>query len=122
MFLKTDKKILIMLVVIILVSLLAGVFIFKYLKETREKIQEYSKEEATGDQEELDENFLQPQEEEQPSFEVEISNPEAGAKPGFFICQDKCGDGVCQISGQECQEEMNCACLETKEECPADCK
>lgn len=41
----------------------------------------------------------------------------------LMVCVDKCGDNVCQDTVSTCQEnDLNCTCQETKQECPQDCK
>lgn len=50
------------------------------------------------------------------------NNNQGQPQPMFYVCQDKCGDGVCQPAGTICNNQLNCPCAETKEDCPQDCK
>lgn len=43
-------------------------------------------------------------------------------KTGLFICLDKCGDGVCQTADLLCTDKLNCPCVESRDNCPSDCK
>lgn len=120
---KIDKKILIMLVVILIAVLSAGFFVFKYLKEIKTVPQDSALQESLEKEEKADEDFeLLPSEEEQPSIDAGSLQIETEQQAGLFICVDKCGDNICQASDPECKNNMNCVCLETKEECPKDCK
>ncbi len=42
----------------------------------------------------------------------------------LMICSDRCGDGVCQaVADPKCPSgDFECVCLETKSDCPVDCK
>lgn len=56
---------------------------------------------------------------------VKVLEPkiEGGDSGGFLtICADKCGDGVCQETDADCDNNLNCICQETSQECPQDCK
>jgi hypothetical protein len=53
----------------------------------------------------------------------EIKVEETTSKGTLTICLDKCGDGFCQTSDPKCDKpDLNCICLETKADCPQDCK
>lgn len=110
-FSKIDKKILIILSVILIVVLVAGFFVYKYLKDV-EKIVQNNEEEVITETPE--------QGQEQPP--VDLGNVQIETQPGLTICADKCGDGICQASDPECEDSMNCTCVETKADCPGDCK
>lgn len=111
---KPDKKILIISIIILTAVLSAGFFVFKYSKEIKKSPQDSVLQENLEKEEQS--------EEEQPSIDTESLQIETEQQTGLFICADKCGDGVCQASDSECKNNMNCVCLETKEECPQDCK
>lgn len=105
-----NKKSLIILIInliIVLAVLTAGFFVFEYLKQKKSALQ------GSIGQENIENNAEQPPE-----------NPkvETGKPTGLFICADKCGDGICQESNDECKDNMNCVCPESKEECSADCQ
>lgn len=64
--------------------------------------------------------------------EVQNTNPEVktqgvkavGTSGGgtLTVCSDWCGDGICQSTYQYCQNnDLNCICLESHADCPADC-
>lgn len=126
MFLKIDKKILIILIVILVIFSVAGYFVFKYTREIRIKVQDSAGGVNTEEQGQLDENTELPSSEENPS--VEIGSPEIelesepDSQPGILVCLDKCGDKICQESDNECKNSMNCVCPETKQDCPTDCQ
>jgi hypothetical protein len=71
-----------------------------------------------------------PNEDNNQSPNVDVALPDNGIQytPGngggtLTICQDKCGDGICQAKDATCPSgDLNCACAETKQECPQDCK
>lgn len=112
-FSKIDKKILIILSVILVVVLIAGFFVYKYLKDVERTVQ--------NNQEEV---IIETPEQEQEQSPVNLGNLqiETQPQPGLTICVDKCGDGVCQALDPECKDSMNCTCAETKVDCPGDCK
>ena len=109
-FSKIDKKILIIIGVILIVVLIAGFFVYKYskdLEETVENNKEEVKIETPGRQ------IITPSE----NVKVEIQ-----PQPGLTVCADKCGDGICQPAGTICEDNLNCICAEIKADCPQDCK
>lgn len=101
-FLKIDKKILIILSIILIAVLIAGFFVYKYSKEVKTKVENIEK--------------------ETPSVNSENQQAETNPQPDFTVCIDKCGDGVCQPAGAVCDNNLNCTCPETKTDCPSDCK
>jgi len=119
-FPKIDKKLLMIMGVILIVALIASFFIYKYLKDIEKVGQNKTGEvkiETPSEQ-----TIIPNQNQEQP--QVEIKNPqiEKQPQPGFTVCVDKCGDGVCQPAGTICKDNLNCICAETKTDCPSDCK
>ena len=58
-----------------------------------------------------------------PAIELEPSGIQLeGENSGSLtVCADKCGDGVCQET-DNCNDNFNCTCLESKSACPQDCK
>ncbi|MBI3337528.1 MAG: hypothetical protein HY005_02810 [Candidatus Staskawiczbacteria bacterium] len=103
-FPKIDKKVLIIIGVILVVVLIAGFFIYKYSKDLEKTIQNN---------------------ESQAKIETPNENTQNQPEPrGFLtICSDKCGDGICQSDSAICKDnDINCVCAETKTDCPQDCK
>jgi len=102
-----NKKTLIVVIIVLVIAFLAvaGVMLFKYSKN------------------------LASQNEEQTDI---IDNPidlsgievEGGEPSGLIICQDNCGDGICQKPNEPCEnnDRLNCSCAETPQDCPQDCK
>ena len=86
-----NKKFLI-IALLIIVILVAGVFAYKYFNAQKTNVQNEVKVEV-GD--------------------IKI-NPSGGGG-GVIICQEKCGDNVCQATEAG-------ICAETPQECPQDCK
>ena len=108
-FSKIDKKILVIVGVILIVVLIAGFFIYQYLKDLEKTVQNNEGEvkmETPGEQ------IIIPG--ENPQIEIQ-------PQPGLTVCADKCGDGICQPAGTICESKLNCVCAETKEDCPQDC-
>lgn len=63
----------------------------------------------------------------QPEPEVKLENTgieiQGGGGGSLTICADKCGDNICQSTVPECKAgSPNCICVETKNDCPQDCK
>mgnify|MGYP001566604446 CR=1 FL=1 len=112
-FLKIDKKILIILGIILVVVLIAGFFIYKYSKDVEKTVQNNQEEEIIK---------TPRQGQEQPP--VNLGNPqiEIQPQPGLTVCADRCGDGICQPANTICDDNLNCICAETKADCPGDCK
>lgn len=103
-----NKKILIVFIIGLIAFTAAGFFVFKYSREVKTAVENSAN-----------------TEEEESGLEI-IGSPQAEIETtqgvGLFVCVDKCGDGVCQLSDPECEDNLNCVCGETKEECPADCR
>lgn len=107
---KIDKKVLIIVCVILIVVLIAGFFIYRYSKDLEKTVQN---EEGEVKIETPSKQIIAPRED--PQIETQT-------QPGLIICADKCGDGVCQPAGTICEDNLNCICAETKIDCPQDCK
>ncbi|OGZ62451.1 MAG: hypothetical protein A3C58_03625 [Candidatus Staskawiczbacteria bacterium RIFCSPHIGHO2_02_FULL_34_10] len=113
MFIKIDRKILLVVILLILV-LIGSFFLYKNLNQNNnlETQQEnLNKKDNTLDQKE------KPQ--------IQLNNPdiEVQGGGGLFICSDLCGDGICQKTEPTCKNgSLNCICPETPQECPQDCK
>lgn len=113
-FSKLDKRILIILIIILVAIILLGIAAYRYLIVDRVNVQNS----VSGTETEMqasDQDSGNPLENSVPELKIE---PE----PGLFICVDKCGDGICQTSDPECKDSMNCVCPESQQECPQDCK
>lgn len=113
MFSKIDKKILIWIVIALVVILLLGLAIYRYMKEGGIKVQDT----AGGIGTEIENNT--PQVQVQPE-DIQAQGANGGGT--LTVCVDKCGDGICQTSDPECKDSMNCVCPENQQECPQDCK
>lgn len=123
MFAKTDKKIVIISLVA-LVLILGPVFIiYKYVFLGKKDLN--SNYNTT-----IQQRISQTPQENNPlkieAPQVKLQNPaiQTQKKGSLMICADKCGDGICQKAGQVCPEgdNFNCACAETSSDCPQDCK
>lgn len=122
-FLKIDKKILIILGIILIIALIAGFFVYKYSKDVEKTVQNTESETIikTPDEQIITpETTLPKQEKEQ--LPVNLVNPQVEPQSGLVICADRCGDGICQPAGTICDDNLNCICAETKADCPSDCK
>jgi len=116
---KIDKKVLIILGVILIAVLIAGYFIYQYSKdlETTEQNSDQEGIEITGERE-----VEQEPGQEEPIINLENLQIENELQSMLFVCVDKCGDSICQISDTECEDELNCICPENIENCPVDCQ
>jgi hypothetical protein len=104
-----NKKTLLILVIAFVVLFVAGFFIFQYT----DKI-----ESVQGNPAGSQETESSPANNETGSEKIEEATKPTGS---LLICADKCGDGICQISNENCGE-IDCICLETPQDCPQDCK
>ena len=117
MFTKTDnpllpkasnrpRKIFIISLVLLILVLFSGFFIYKYFFEIKSVVQNKSGE-------------LNTQSSTDKRTEVKMERSGGG---GLMVCADKCGDGFCQKTDSTCKnEELSCTCLETHVSCPQDC-
>jgi len=108
-FPKIDKKVLVIVGVILIVVLIASFFIYQYSKDLEKTVQ-LEKEEIKI---------------ETPGVEITAPNENQqnqDQQKGFLtVCADKCGDGICQPAGT-CNDKLDCVCVENTTECPQDCK
>ncbi len=118
MFSKIDKKILVILIIVIAVILFVGIGIYKYMPRNPVKVQNMS----GGAQTEQNESAVN-----DPKTQTYAQGNQAQGDIGggiLSICVSKCGDGVCQKTDPNCgkNNNLNCICLETTQNCPGDCK
>jgi flagellar basal body-associated protein FliL len=107
-----NKKNLLVSIILILAILVAGILGYMYFKNNKTNIQNS----FGGIETKLEEIKTEP---------VEPANNQPDPeelKPGLYVCQDQCGNGICQPAGTACKGELSCPCAETKEDCPQDCK
>ncbi len=117
MFTKIDKKVLAIGVVLLILLLAGGFFVYRYLTDIRSQVQNENEGANTQTQQEASGGNLQGGDDAKVS-DVEIETETGG---GLIICSDKCGDGICQAPEKRC-DNLNCVCREDKQECPQDCK
>lgn len=99
-----NKKIILILIVAFAVFFIAGVLVFQYINKI----------------ESTENNSVNT--EKSPANSEAVKNKENKENKGsLIICADKCGDGICQISNEDCGE-IDCICLETPQDCPKDCQ
>lgn len=119
-FSKMDKKVLVIVGVILIVVLISSFFVYRYLKDLEKTVQNNEGEvkiKTPGEQIIIpDENS---QNQDQPNNIPQVQLQPQGS---LIVCADKCGDGICQPVGTICDDNLNCVCSETKEDCPSDCK
>jgi len=121
MFSKVDKKILLILIVVIAAVLLVGFMVYQYMVSPATKMQNSTggaQTEVQGSPKEDNNN---------PQVQVEVGGIQAQGGNGqgmLSVCLDKCGDGVCQKTDPNCGKDnnLNCICPETPQDCPEDCK
>ena len=104
-FSKIDKKILMILSIVLIVALIAVFFIYKYSNEVRITVEDI--------EEQITNRITNPKENSQ----IEIK-----PQPGLIICADQCRNGVCQPADVNCNNGLNCVCDEDEISCPQDCQ
>ncbi len=112
MFSKIDKKIIISFLGVAVVLAVCGIIVYKLYTGAKPVLQEDTNQQNT--------------QEEQGDADVQIlqNGIEVGGgtmQDGLFVCVSKCGDGICQEVGTVCPDNLNCPCVEDKNECPEDC-
>ncbi len=99
MFTKVNKKMLIT-VIILLIILVIGFAVYKYLVNRGFKKVEI------------------PVEQKQEPYNTQSAH----SKDTLTVCVEECGNGVCQKTGPDCKAgDLNCICPETHADCPQDC-
>jgi hypothetical protein len=104
------------------VLLLGGFVIYQYMIGPAAKVQNVTGGAQTGEKSSPSPTISAPQVQTPVGgAQTQGSNDTAGT---FSVCSDKCGDGVCQKTDPNCgkNNNLNCTCLETPQECPQDCK
>lgn len=119
-FQKIDKKVLVIVGVILIIVLIAAFFTYKYSKDLEQTLENNEVEMKIEDPRE---QVITPIE-NQPNQNQPNNMPQVQLKPqeSLTICSDKCGDGVCQPANIVCEDNLNCICAETKLDCPQDCR
>lgn len=121
-FSKIDKKILLTAVIVLFLFLVFGLLIFKNTKNdlsvqnTTGGINTENKPVQTINGNTDGIKAVNGQ------AKIEQINNNSKTTGVIIVCQDKCGDGVCQPAGTICPDKLNCICAETKADCPQDCK
>ncbi|KKP33231.1 MAG: hypothetical protein A2312_00870 [Candidatus Staskawiczbacteria bacterium RIFOXYB2_FULL_32_9] len=117
-----NKKVLVISLVVLIIILVMGVFVFFNLKDVKAPVSNFVSE-INNPENGISNNVEQKVED--PKIEIgipEIETENGKNPPGLQICVDVCGDGVCQPVGTICKDNLNCPCEETKEYCPQDCR
>lgn len=126
-FSKLDKKTLFILVIILIVILLVSFMVYKYVAgfktgaqnlSSGTQIQKGSDKISSGSAGSIANNQ---------QVQIEVGGVQAEGNTGLgalSVCLDKCGDGICQKTDPNCSKNnnLNCICPETPQECPQDCK
>ena len=115
-FTKIDKKVLLILIATVVVILLVGFMVYQHINNSSSKVQN-----LTGG--------AQAESNSSPTLivsspQIQIEAQGIGGQGGLTICSDKCGDGICQKTDPTCGKDnnLNCICAETNQDCPDDCK
>ena len=124
-FSKIDKKILIILIIALVVILLLGIWIYRYLSAGGAKIENSAggvQTQAPATEQNSNQNNNSPPQVQIPAGGVQSQGENGGGT--LSVCLDKCGDGICQKTDPNCGKDnnLNCICPETPQECPQDCK
>ena len=122
---KIDKKILLTLVILAAVILLVGFIIYKYSVGFRANVQDYTG--GANTQAPVTEQNLNQNNNSLPQVQIQAGGAQAQGENGagtISVCLYKCGDGICQKTDPNCGKDnnLNCICPETPQECPQDCK
>jgi len=123
MFSKIDKKILLILVAVILLLLLAGFLIYWYISIPATGAYNLT----GGVQTENTSNNQNKPTTNTPQIQIQAGGVQVQGENGggsLSVCLDKCGDGICQKTDPNCGKDnnLNCICPETPQECPQDCR
>ncbi len=120
MLLKIDKKVLLILIVVLAIIMLFGFAAYKYLSKPVAEVQNSAGGAEINEQVGQDSSSSSGgQNSEAPDAQIETGDRGGG----LIICADQCGNGVCQGQDLECpKNSLNCICPETPQECPQDCK
>ena len=124
-FSRIDKKILTILILTIAVILLAGFGAYKYMSNHVVKVQDSvggaQTEQRAGNASGQDNSSANVQQ-----IQIQAGGVQAeGSGTGTLsVCVDNCGDGICQKTDPACGKDnnLNCVCPETPQDCPKDCK
>jgi len=130
MFAKIDKKVLIISIVALVIVLLAGLFVFRYLSQIKGTDMQNSLQGASVENSVEEKSNAggdnQGNQTEVPQVQIQadgIQSQGGNNGGGLTVCLDKCGDGTCQETDPNCTDKsINCICPETIQECPQDCK
>jgi hypothetical protein len=110
-----SKKILAIPIIIVLAGI-AGFATYQYVAKPLPNPQNSTP--ATDNQ-----NSQNTQESPGVTLENPVINGQETVDSNIAICSYKCGDGVCQSKQPTCAPgSINCVCVETKADCPEDCK
>lgn len=120
-FSKVDKKVLIIAVIAVVVILLVGLVVYKYVYNSANNVQNLT-DGAQSDKTPTPDSTVNT-----PQVQIQAGGVQTQGGNGagtLLVCSDKCGDGICQKTDPKCGNEnnLNCVCPETPEECPQDCK
>ncbi len=118
MFSKIDKKVLVVAIVILIVVLVAGFFVYKYFILDRKDMNSTTNQQAVQPTQQSNLPII-----EGPKVELQSPTVQTQQQDSLMICADRCGDNICQKAGQICpsNDNLNCACAETHADCPKDC-
>lgn len=129
MFSKIDRKILLILLASLVIIVAIIFIIYKYVSLPIVTV-ENSAGGAQNEQGVIDNNTVPENTSgiDTPSAKIDAGGVGATGTSGegvLSICLDMCGDGVCQETDPNCgkpDNDLNCICAESVQECPQDCK
>ena len=110
---KIDKKIVIIVGVVVVIALVAGFIAYKYLGDIRNEVSN----DENALQNENTENNQEPADnlgQEAPKIQLEAGVGGVGEEGAgeLLVCMDECGNGVCQPADTECDpKSLNCICV-----------
>lgn len=107
-FTKIDKKVLVILIVVLVVAVILGFSFYKYFISRGLGVKNAAKDNAP--QVQLN------------GLDVKAEGQNGGGT--LSVCVDECGNGVCQQTDLSCGSgsDLNCICAESAKDCPEDCK
>ena len=117
-----NKKTLIILVIAIAVVLAAGIFAYSYFNSQKSQAPNFAAENEIKTEPPSGQELGTSGELETPQVEMQAEVQGTNGGGGLTVCQDKCGDGICQAPDLNCKNNFNCVCPEAKTDCPQDCK
>jgi hypothetical protein len=113
-----DKKDITILILIIVAVFAASMLGYKYLNIDKNSVSNVQNSQGGINTEQQDASKDIQVQIDQGGIKAEGSSGGGGS---ITVCQDKCGDGICQMGDSKCSG-LSCVCPETTQTCTQDCR